>query len=176
MNSDRVVSISAMIVAVGTLFVIIYQTHLTRKAQQASVLPYLQIGYSRSEGYSYINLVNHGIGPALIEDIRVIKEGSSYPGDPVAFFSQLNEDLDSNEGLYIDRVFQGMLIPAGASKAMIGVRRSSEEAMRLERVFNVTGIGEEEGEPEKAIIVITYASVYGKRWVIHSNEIVPKPS
>ena len=43
-DTDRIVSLSAMVVGIGSLFIIVYQTHLIRQAQNASVLPYLMIG------------------------------------------------------------------------------------------------------------------------------------
>ena len=38
-NTDRVVSLSAMAVGIGSLFIILYQTQLMRQAQHASALP-----------------------------------------------------------------------------------------------------------------------------------------
>ena len=35
-NTDRIVSLSAMGVGIGSLFIIVYQTHLMRQAQHAS--------------------------------------------------------------------------------------------------------------------------------------------
>lgn len=173
MNADRIVSISAIVVAIGTLFIIVYQTHLTREAQQASVLPYLQMGFSRSENSANINLVNRGVGPALIDDIRVVYRGQQHPGDPYAYYSQLNKD--SHKGLYIDRVLPGMLIPAGTTITMIGVRQSPEARLNLVNTFSVNGNDAQNSDKRKAIIEVAYSSIYGKQWVIRSNEIVPEP-
>jgi hypothetical protein len=42
-NTDRIVSLSAMVVGVGSLVTLAYQAGLTRQTQHASVLPYLYI-------------------------------------------------------------------------------------------------------------------------------------
>ena len=43
-NTDRVVSLSAMLIGLGSLFIIVYQTALLREQQAASALPYLMVG------------------------------------------------------------------------------------------------------------------------------------
>jgi hypothetical protein len=43
MNADRIVSLSAIVVAIGTLSIIVYRTHLTREAQQAIEITYSSI-------------------------------------------------------------------------------------------------------------------------------------
>ena len=40
-DTDRILSLSAMVIGVGSLVVIVYQTHLMRQSQHASVMPYL---------------------------------------------------------------------------------------------------------------------------------------
>ena len=65
-DTDRILSVSAMVIGVGSLFVILYQTHLMRQSQHASVMPYLMIGFTSNSGGIHVNLRNAGIGPALI--------------------------------------------------------------------------------------------------------------
>ena len=68
LDSDRVVAVSAMFIGVCSLFLTVYQTHLTRQAQSASVLPYLAVGITSNGEGVYVTLRNDGVGPARIED------------------------------------------------------------------------------------------------------------
>jgi hypothetical protein len=75
LNTDRIVSLSAMAVGIGSLFIIVYQTHLIRESQHASVLPYLMVAINSNDSGIHVTLSNAGIGPALIEDVRVLFQG-----------------------------------------------------------------------------------------------------
>ncbi|MCG8607023.1 hypothetical protein MJD09_18825, partial [bacterium] len=96
-------------------------------------------------------------------------------GDPHTYYFQRNRPSGSHKGLYIDRVLPGMLIPAGTRIAMLGVRQSPEAISDLRNTFSVNVMGGRNSDKRKAIIEITYSSVYGKRWLIRSDEIVPEP-
>ena len=43
LDTDRVVAVSAMFIGVCSLFITVYQTHLTRQAQSASVADLLRL-------------------------------------------------------------------------------------------------------------------------------------
>ena len=64
LNTDRIVSLSAMVVGIGSLFIIIYQTHLIRQAQNASVLPYLMIAIQSDNDGVHVVVSNAGIAMA----------------------------------------------------------------------------------------------------------------
>ena len=202
LNTDRIVSVSAMVVGIGSLFVILYQTHLTRQAQHASVLPYLMISlYSNDQGI-HIVLRNTGIGPALVEGARIRYKGRTIDSDPFDFYNGLHPNT---EGLGVNKITSGRLIPAGESIEMLGVDSPSFAVAKtgapvpeatlakeagdrrqaflrdLLQVFEIaevprswyTGVGAT--NPEKAIIEIDYASVYGDRWRLRSDRFVPEP-
>lgn len=59
-DTDRIVGISAMIVGVGSLFIVIYQTALIREQQKAQALPYLLIAFNTNAAGSFIALRNVG--------------------------------------------------------------------------------------------------------------------
>ncbi|NND33358.1 MAG: hypothetical protein HKN76_12275 [Saprospiraceae bacterium] len=49
LNTDRIISICAIILSLGSLFIIVYQTSIIRDGQKASVMPYLEIGMGLSD-------------------------------------------------------------------------------------------------------------------------------
>jgi hypothetical protein len=180
-NTDRVVSLSALAVGVGSLFVIAYQTHLTRQAQYASVRPYLYIVLEANDQGTHLVLRNTGIGPALIDDVRIRYQGREITGDPYDFYVGLRRDAVG--AFDVDKVLPGRLIPAGATIQMLGTPAAERERMLVEllRLFEIAevpkswyeGAGASGGG--KAVIEITYSSVYGDRWRVRSDRIVPEP-
>jgi hypothetical protein len=181
-TTDRIVSLSAMVVGVGSLFVIVYQTHLMRQMQSASALPYLMVGIqSNSEG-AYLTLTNTGLGPALIENVRVRHEGRTFDEDPHDFFLRMRPDRNIG-ALSVDRIVVGRLIPAGDRLMALGM--DGEERVRmLTDLLNVFELADVPRnwfgnlkvplKARRAVIEISYASVYGERWVITSDRLVPE--
>lgn len=182
-STDRIVSLSAMAVGIGSLFIIMYQTQLTRQAQHASVLPYLMIAINANDDGVYVVLSNTGVGPALIDDVRVRYQGREIESDPYEFYIGLRADAVRG-GLDVNKIMPGRLIPAGVSIQMLGIAGAGErgqmflgELLRLFEVAEVpkswyAGVGA--SGTEKAVIEITYSSVYGDRWRIRSDRIVPE--
>jgi hypothetical protein len=181
-TTDRIVGLSAMVVSVGSLFVIVYQTHLMRQAQSASVLPYLMVGVqSNSEG-AYLTLTNKGLGPALIEEVRVRHEGKTFDEDPHDFFVRMRPDRNI-PALSVDRIAVGRLIPAGERLMTLGM--DGDERVRM--LVDLLNLYELADVPRawlvnlkvpvnarRAVIEITYSSVYGERWRIASDRLVPE--
>jgi hypothetical protein len=109
-----------MAIGVGSLFVILYQTHLMRQSQHASVMPYLMIGLTSNSGGVHVNLRNAGIGPALIDDVRIRHASGETATDPYTFF--LEGDANRRKlPLTVDSAVAGRLLPAGEGIQMVGV-------------------------------------------------------
>jgi hypothetical protein len=181
-NTDRIMSLSAMVVGIGSLSIIMYQTHLMRQAQHASALPYLMIAINSNAAGVHVTLSNAGIGPALIDDIRIRYQGREIVGDAHDFYLGLHPKADSM--LSVNKILAGRLIPAGVSIDMLGVGRSNEYGQlflaELLHLFEVAEVARSwyasvgATEAQKAIIEITYSSVYGDRWRLRSDRFVPE--
>jgi len=181
-DTDRIVAISAMLVGVGSLFIVLYQTELIREQQKAQVLPYLLIAYNTSDKGSYIALENVGLGPALIEHIRVRHAGQTFDGDPYAYYASLADAKVPANNVYRDRVLPGMLIPAGGSPTnMLGSVDPDQMRSELRRTFQFVAVdetpsrgGSSAAPVEKAVLEIDYASVYGEHWRVRSDRVIPE--
>ena len=180
-NSDRIVSLTALVVGVGSLFTVVYQTYLTRQAQDASMLPYLEIALSANPEGVFVTLANTGLGPALIEDVRIVEPDREFVGDPYDYYLEVGQQ--DGEALDVNKVVPGRLMPPGAYIQMLGtgnpVRQPDlyGEFLHLFEVAEVPRSWYEEAGAlggEKAIIQITYASVYGDRWRLRSDAFVPE--
>ncbi|MEM9723080.1 MAG: hypothetical protein AAGA10_27680, partial [Bacteroidota bacterium] len=91
-DGDKVMSIAAMFISLGTLSVLVYQARMAkeqqalfRKQQMMSVYPYLSIFNNGTGGKNYkIALENTGIGPAILRSVKVYAKGNTY--DDIVFF------------------------------------------------------------------------------------------
>jgi hypothetical protein len=184
LNTDRVVSLTAMIVGLCSLFTVVYQTALDREQQKASALPYLMIALQVTDARSYIITRNSGVGPALIEDLVLHYQGTEIRQDPYDFLLAVRPESVRNDGLSVDKVIPGRLVPAGEWIQMLGSEGNGQAmASTLMSVFDIGEVpqswydarGIPKSGPDKAIIEITYQSVYGDRWRLTSDTIVPKP-
>jgi hypothetical protein len=180
-DADRVLSLSAMAVGVCSLFITLYQTHLTRQAQSASVLPYLAFGIiSNSEG-AYLTLRNDGVGPGRLEAVRVHYKGRTTVVDPFDFYIARHTG-PRPAGLSVDRVTPGRLLPANSTILMLGCPGVDRVSMLREMVtlfaladVPPSWIDELQAHgADKAVIEIDYSSVYGERWRIRSDQLVPQ--
>ena len=184
LNADRIVSLSAMVAGLGSLFIIVYQTHLSRQAQHALMLPYLMFAVSANDGGVHVALSNTGVGPAIVEDVRVRHNGRDFEGDAHQFYVAQRPTNSGNIG--VNSVMAGRLIPAGAWIQMVGVgdAASSERGQAflndVLKLFQVAEVPESwyagtgNAASDRAVIEIIYASVYGERWRIRSDQIVPE--
>jgi hypothetical protein len=179
-DTDRIVSLTAMFVGLGSLFIIIYQTALTRQAQQASVLPYLMFSLNSNEHGVHITIANNGVGPARIEDVRVQYKGRDVVGDPYEFYTTLHPD----SGFFdVNKLAPGRLIPANTSLELVGMAGQSARAQAMLvdflGLFEIAEVPKRwyagvRRAPDRAVIVITYSTVYGDRWRIRSDRLAPE--
>jgi hypothetical protein len=183
-NTDRLVSLIAMLIGLGSLFIIVYQTALLREQQQASALPYVMLGIRANAEQTYITARNTGVGPALIESVAIRYRGSAIDKDPHDFFHDARPAAAAG-GLSVDRLIPGRLISAGETILMLGTEGEAANPMvrELLALFDLgdapqswyDGVGVAKSGAEKAIIEVTYRSVYGDRWRVTSDKVVPEP-
>jgi hypothetical protein len=178
-DADKWLAISAMVVSIGTLAALSYQALLMRDAERASKLPYLYISMlSNDQTGNILQLTNSGIGPALIEEVHVEYKGRTFPTDAYDFILIQKPDF-ANSGLGVDKIQKGRLIPAGATVQMVEAGRGPASLPGMLRLFEIAEVPRQWYKSlgvaggDKAVLVITYTSVYGERWRVRSDRIVP---
>jgi hypothetical protein len=180
-NVDRTISLTAFFVSAATLFILVYQTNLShkqyeliREEQHASVMPYLVISYSSDlDVYSSDSLTsfelflsNNGLGPAFIEEVKVIYQGKTYQTDPANFLKKEIKPEKPWDFMWND-LREGGLIPANEQVRMI---KSNNRETALYNLF----IGGKQSD--KVVVEIKYSSIYGTTWVIGGSAIPKKVS
>jgi hypothetical protein len=192
-DTDKIIGLSAMVIGLASLGVVYYQAQLQRdqmelerRATAASVMPYLTTNLSRADVGAAFNLRNTGIGPARIEGVRILHKGSVFDGDAVDFYLKMR--TDSSQGYNSDPVQVGRLVPAGEWVQMLGsggdLPTRNAMAVEILRLFDIAEARAAYPELklfkpdivlEGAVLEITYSSVFGDRWVMRSDNMVPQP-
>ncbi len=81
-NSEKIVSVSAIVIAVASIVVTIWQGMEMRKHNRLSVKPRLEISYEAARDYFGYVLTNKGLGPAVITYRKFFIDGQelNYQG------------------------------------------------------------------------------------------------
>ncbi|MEM9718746.1 MAG: hypothetical protein AAGA10_05845 [Bacteroidota bacterium] len=155
-NSEKLLSISAILISLATLFTVIYQANLMRKRQYASVLPYLELWQSRINGETFgLSLVNNGLGPAFVKRVQVIYQDKAYPGDLHDFlYSDIVLKEDSIKKLFYSNLLPGRLIPPGGTVELLKVEGSARDFQILKKWISSRNVQLE----------VIYSSVYEEFW------------
>ena len=172
-NTDRILGLSAMSISVITLAIFIYQTNLLRRQNYIAILPYLQTSTSNQEGNAVFkfNLINHGVGPAIIESMTIYYKEERYKlsehGDYVyGLLKELEPELDSLKGVSQSSLNRGMAIPSNMTYTIFEIGGQPEEYYLLTGTLQKmleNGLGYE----------IIYRSIQDERWMIKDNSDGP---
>jgi hypothetical protein len=182
-DADRIVGLTAIAIGVFSLFVTVYQTYLTRQAQSASVLPYLAFGVTSNDNGAYITLRNDGVGPARIEAFHIHHKGRTRDVDPYEFYLASKPDAPMGR-LAVDKVTPGRLLPANTTIQMFGVSGGPDRPLILAEMLKLFALADVPRawlvsigavDSEKAVMEVVYSSVYGDRWRLRSDQLVPQP-
>ncbi len=164
-NFDRLFGISAFFISIATFIVYIYEANLIRTQQYASVLPYLEMWNSRpADGTYKLILVNNGVGPAFVKEIRVHYQGKSYEGDHVAFHYQQIYPKDTTFTFMSSNIRPGQIIPAGRQIELIVVENNTGSGKKAYEMYG----------KEKARLEIVYTSIYEEKWKLTGMEDPPR--
>lgn len=168
-DSNKILSVSAILVSFMTFLVLIYQTTIMREQQLLSVYPYLTLFNQGSQTNNYRFVMNNqGIGPAVLDKIEISYKGKVTPyQDIVSFVLDHSEAISSLNNVLHSNIYPGRLVPAGEIFSIFEVKDSYEESVvlrsEIDRLLK-------EGLTWK----ITYSSVYSEQWEITERSLSPK--
>jgi len=151
---DRIVSGSAMFVALSSLAIALYEVRMMREHDRLSVWPYVSVGNSDSGGvYSY-NVRNAGIGPALIRTFELVVDGKPQKnwGDAVDLFGV---DVHGAPSSY-SHIGKGTVLLPGATLKLLEI--GGEPGQAFHRALH--------GRMDTRIC---YCSLYEQCWLVNSS-------
>lgn len=170
-SSEKIISSSAILISLMSLFALFYQTNimreeqeLQRRAQLKSTMPYLMIANSNYGGPNYsIILSNKGIGPAIIDSTTIFYEDSAYQMDIPTFLYQEVPELSKINNIYHSNIIPGQLISPGESIEIFKVDNAQESADQFLELLSLYNFDYR----------LVYRSVYDERWALTSERFFP---
>jgi len=166
---DRIVTIFAISISLFTLIVFARQTSIIEKQSRLSVMPYLNIetGYNPNEDSIKLTLNNYGVGPAVIEEMRIFYAGTTYEMDFAEFLQNDAFQTDSVAVLASASIDRGLAIPAGAERIAVKFGGSGDRYIKTEKFLRKLERNEFDYE-------IIYSSIYDDRWRIRGIDDIPE--
>jgi hypothetical protein len=165
-NGEKLLSISAILVSIGTFIVFAYQTNLIRKQQYMSVLPYLQFAnyHNYSPKYKFV-LTNKGIGPAIVTSTKISINGKTEEKDLATYLGKNINYLRDSIGFVTSSIYKGMIIAQNESIELVKLDsknriNNSEKLLRM--IHN-----------DSLNFIIEYKSIYGEKWRINIKDFIP---
>ena len=171
LSSDKIFGLTAMLISFVTLIIFVRQTNIMDDQSRRSVMPYVNIELSDkgTDHQLLLDLVNHGVGPAIIDDISITYKGEKHDMDFYDFFMKAIPRADTLEFLNHSTIYKGLAIPAsgrinaltvGATNAEYQMFKSEFEQIRNDRSFDFE---------------IKYKSIYDDYWTINPKTGTPIP-
>jgi len=170
-TSEKIVAFSAMFISVLTLYIFIRQTNLIETQNHLSTMPYLLFDASQNgeENIFSIDLVNYGVGPVIIENMRIFYKGESYEMGTVEFFQKNIPEMerDSINVMNYSSIRQGIAIPANGRRNIVTIGGSEKNYRDFLKIFSKI-------QGEGFNYQIKYKSIYNDHWQIESKSNIPE--
>lgn len=171
MNTDRILGLSAMMISLLTLIIFIYQTNIMRKQSRLSVTPRLSFNQQENINdsiYTYRNnMINKGLGPAIVESVIVIYKGERIDLRFSDFFEKYFPRFQEFAYLESDtRLSKGSTLAQGESVNFFTI------VVPVKQVEGFRNYLAAEGDNLPFDIEVIYRSIYKERWkmYLHSDE------
>lgn len=172
-NTEKILGISAMSISFITLIIFVYQTNLMSKQNYLSILPYLQVSTSNNtaEQSFTISLLNHGVGPAIIESATMIHNGNrndlaDYKNEILPYLVSIKPSLDSIQHFSSSTIEKGIAIPANSNYTLLKIKESQKDYKIFTTSLNQL-------QQDGLQFEIVYKSIQNERWMISNNSDGP---
>lgn len=162
---QTLLALSALLLSLCGLFVAFYEAALIRRAQRASVWPYVQVAASINDDGIELWVQNTGIGPA-----RIRAAGLTHDGELVANWSALTQRLLDGDGSYTYKsLINGQVLPVDSEREVIfAVAEASGSTPALVAALRR---GLLEGSVD---VEVCYCSVYDECWTASLQNVLAR--
>ena len=167
MKADTIIAISAVTIALASLFVSVWSAFQTRKHNRLSVTPHLKIDYFHkpSEPIKVI-LSNNGIGTALIKEFSVLLDGVTVLGVEAAGLSEALPKIGLVGTYYAYTPLSNDALSVGGQELLLSFDvPASQFGERQQIVASLSRITFE----------IQYESMYGDKFSLNTTAIGSAP-
>ena len=151
MKPELLMASLAVLISFLTLFVYLYQSSLMKTQQKMSVWPHVTFGPSWGSDYLTINLINKGVGPALVKGVRVAINGQNVDGIE-SLMGYIPDSLQSE--FNYSSIFPGQVIMVGEDIQLLQIQNPKS----ISYLLNLLRAG-------KIQIEVCYCSIYEDCWM-----------
>lgn len=171
LTSDKIVSFSAIFISLLTLIIFIRQTNIIEKQSRLSAMPYLMLETSNNaeDNQFFIDVVNHGVGPAIITKRTIIYKNKTYNMEFYDFLRTHIPEMDSVEVFSASTIQEGLSIPAGKIREVLKVGGGEKSYLRFMKIMENL-----QSEDNGFDYEIEYRSIYNDYWKIDGTSDVPE--
>lgn len=168
-SPDRMVTLLAILISLVTLIVFARQTSIIERQSRLSTMPYLYVetGYNSEEDFISITLNNYGVGPAIIEGIKISYKEETHEMDFAAFLESQLFKTDSITILGSASITEGLAIPANSDRIAVRVGGSGDRYIKAEKFLKKL-------EKNGFDYEIIYRSIYDDQWRIRMSADIPE--
>ena len=164
---ELTLSLSAMIIAIASIAISIWESSTMRKHYHLSVIPHLNNTFSvddsssTNNAFAFFNIKNNGLGPAVFISREYFVDGIKID-DSKNHFSVILSDLlnfDNTAGNTFASIPKGTTISAGENLRVFGLFFSNRESFYRQRMkLN-----------DRLSYIIKYESLYGEQYEVSHN-------
>jgi hypothetical protein len=170
MDANTVIAICSAVIATGALSVSVIEGRAARRHNRHSVRPLLQLWHVRRDGWAGLQLLNCGLGPAIITRTLLALDGNAAGGwnrtDVAGIYAMCDPQLKTTASVKLTVLLDGRVIPVGYDDFLL-------------RLNDYDPYGDPAGFWEvlrdRVYLEIHYESLYGERFVTSTGERSPVP-
>ena len=164
---ELTLSISAMIIAIASISISVWEGITMRNHNHLSVMPKLNNYFSvddsssTNDAIAFFRINNNGLGPAVIISREYFVDGIKID-DSKNHFSVITLqalNFDNTSGSTFQSISEGSTIPAGEDLKLFGLYFNNREAFYRQRMKL----------HDRFSYIIKYKSLYGERYEVSHN-------
>lgn len=164
MSWEAIAGFSSAVIALCALGLTIWQAEIARRHNRLSVTPHLTT-WAHSEqatGRHSIEILNNGIGPALIKSFSVEVDGQPIGGEGSEPIEKALEILFPQYGYvsYQSYMARGYMMSPKEARSLVTIQFLGASLPREEEVNHVL---------KRARLLIDYESIYGDKYLLDTD-------
>ena len=164
---ELTLSISAMIIAIASITISIWEGSIMRKHYHLAVMPHLNDAFTVDDSSStknasaFFNIKNNGLGPAVILSREYFVDGNKIDDSKNHFSVKILEALnfDNTAGTSFQSISKDLTISAGDNLRVFGLYFSNRESFYRQRMKL----------HDRLSFIIKYESLYGDLYEVSHN-------
>jgi hypothetical protein len=166
MSWEAIASFSSAIIALCALGLTLWQAYVSRQHNRLSVTPYLTTwSHNDTDQHRYsVEILNNGIGPALINNFQVFVDGHQVKGDDLELIKKSLKLLfpQYQYNAYNSYLSEGYMMAPKESRNLVMIQFFGPNFPKPEEIEHST---------KRVKILIEYESIYREKFKYDSSKL-----